>query len=164
MKILEATENHIFIIQSLSKVVWPETFRDILSEEQIAYMMDMMYSTSALQTQMREQNHNYLILQDNDEYTGYLSYEVNYKNTGLTKVHKIYVLPSAQGKGYGRFLIEAAEKIASVNQSTGLSLNVNRFNKAIDFYKRIGFEIVSHEDIDIGNGFLMQDYVMNKQL
>lgn len=164
MRIIEATEDHIFIIQSLTKVVWPETFKSILSGEQIAYMMDMMYSTPALHSQMREQNHHYILLEDNGEYMGFLSYEVNYKNVPVTKVHKIYVLPSGQGKGYGRLLIEAARDIALKNQTKELSLNVNRENKAIDFYKRVGFEIVRQEDIDIGDGFLMQDYVMNKKI
>lgn len=164
MNIIEATKDHIFVIQSLAKVVWPVTFRSILSEEQIVYMMDMMYSTSSLEKQMGEQNHHYLILENEGEYVGFLSYETDYKGSNITKVHKIYVLPSAQGKGYGRILLDAARDIASNNNNRELSLNVNRWNKAIDFYQRMGFEIVMEEDIDIGDGFLMQDYVMNNKI
>ena len=160
----EATKEHTFIIQALSDKIWPHTFQNILTQEQITFMMDMMYSTSSLKKQMDELNHHYLLVKDAGEYVGYTSYELNYKGASITKIHKIYVLPSLQGKGVGRFLIETIGDIARKNDNNELSLNVNRFNKAIDFYKRIGFDVVSNEDIDIGNGFLMEDFVLNKKL
>lgn len=163
MKIIEASRDQIFIIKSLSDRIWPHTFKEILTGEQIAYMMDMMYSQTALEKQMQE-GHRYLLVEENGEYLGYLSYQVNYKSPGITKVHKIYVLPSLQGKGVGRFFIDTVGEIAKKNGNTELSLNVNRFNKALDFYKKMGFEIMYSEDNDIGNGFLMEDYVMNKKL
>lgn len=163
MHTVEATREEIFIIKSLSGRIWPATFRDILSQEQIGYMMEMMYSKASLEKQMDE-GHHFLLIKDGDEYLGYLSYELNYKGSDTTKVHKIYVLPSLQGKGLGRYFIEAVEKIALANNNTQLSLNVNRYNKAIDFYKKVGFEIAGREDIDIGDGFLMEDYIMNKKI
>lgn len=163
MKIVEASTEHIFIIQSLSDRIWPQTFGNILTQDQIAYMMDMMYSKPALEKQM-ENGHHYLLVEEDGEYLGYLSYELNYKKSDITKIHKIYILPSLQGKGIGRFFIDATAKIAGKNNNAELSLNVNRFNKAIDFYQRMGFDVVSREDIDIGNGFLMEDYVMNKKI
>jgi GNAT superfamily N-acetyltransferase len=161
---IEATKEHLFIIQALSDKIWPQTFQDILSKQQIEYMMDMMYSTSSLEKQMDELNHHYLLVDDAGEYVGYTSYELNYKGTATTKIHKIYILPSLQGKGIGRFLIDTIGEIARNNNNNALSLNVNRFNKALDFYKRIGFDIVDREDINIGNGFLMEDFVLNKKL
>ncbi|SBW10242.1 conserved hypothetical protein [uncultured Dysgonomonas sp.] len=164
MQIVEATTDHIYNIQVLSNVIWPATFSNILSQEQISYMMDMMYSTSSLEKQMNELHHHYLLAEEDGEYLGYLSYELNYKGTPITKIHKIYVLPSVQGKGVGRLFIDAVSKLALKNNNTLLSLNVNRYNKAIDFYKRMGFDFFTSENIDIGNGFLMEDYVMNKDL
>ncbi|MBN9301964.1 MULTISPECIES: GNAT family N-acetyltransferase [Dysgonomonas] len=164
MQIVEATTDHIYNIQVLSNVIWPATFSNILSQEQISYMMDMMYSTSSLEKQMNELNHHYLLAEEDGEYLGYLSYELNYKGTPITKIHKIYVLPSIQGKGVGRLFIDAVSKLALKNNNTLLSLNVNRYNRAIDFYKRMGFDFFTSENIDIGNGFLMEDYVMNKDL
>ena len=163
MNIIETSKNHIFIIRALANEIWPHTFQDILSKEQIAYMMDMMYSQSSLEKQMDE-SHHYLLAEEDGEYLGYVSYELNYKNSGITKIHKIYVLPSLQGKGVGRFFINAVAEIARSNNSHGLSLNVNRYNKAIEFYQRMGFEYYMTEDIDIGNGFVMEDYIMNKKL
>lgn len=165
MNLIEATKDHIWVIQTLSGEAWPHTFKDLLSPEQIAYMMDMMYSTPALEKQMDELGHHYILAKEGDEYLGYLSYEVDYKSKPWTKIHKIYVLPSAQGKGVGRVLIEKAKEIALANNNLELSLNVNRDNeKAIRFYKHMGFEIILSEDIDIGSGFLMTDHVLNKKL
>lgn len=164
MQIVEATTDHIYNIQVLSNVIWPATFSNILSQEQISYMMDMMYSTSSLEKQINELSHHYLLAEEDGEYLGYLSYELNYKGTPITKIHKIYVLPSIQGKGVGRLFIDAVSKLALKNNNRLLSLNVNRYNRAIDFYKRMGFDFFASENIEIGNGFLMEDYVMNKDL
>lgn len=164
MQIVEATTDHIYNIQVLSNVIWPATFSNILSQEQISYMMDMMYSTSSLEKQINELDHHYLLAEEDGEYLGYLSYELNYKGTPITKIHKIYVLPSIQGKGVGRLFIDAVSKLALKNNNTLLSLNVNRYNRAIDFYKRMGFDFFASENIEIGNGFLMEDFVMNKDL
>jgi len=164
MNIIEATKEHIFIIRSLSDQIWPNTFREMLSEDQIAYMMNMMYSQDSLEKQM-ENSQQYLIAEENGEYMGYVAYELNYQNSSITKVHKIYILPSLQGKGIGHFFIDTAAKIARDNNNTELSLNVNRDNaKAIHFYEHMGFSIVKREDNEIGCGYLMTDYVMNKKL
>lgn len=164
MRIVEATTDHIYNIQVLSDIIWPVTFKEILSQEQIVYMMDMMYSTASLEKQINELNHHYLLAEEDGEYLGFISYEVNYKGVPTTKVHKIYVLPSTQGKGVGRFFIDTVSKIAKENNNTTLSLNVNRNNKAINFYKKMGFDFHATENIDIGNGFVMEDYIMNKEL
>lgn len=164
MKAVEATIEDIHIIQSLAEVIWPHTFKNMLSKDQIAYMMNMMYSTESLISQLNEGCH-FLLVKDGDEYIGYVSYENNYNNTSWTKVHKIYLLPSIQGTGIGHKLIDSVSHIALQNNNSELSLNVNRDNlKAINFYNRMGFEVIHSEDNDIGCGYLMTDYVMNKKL
>ena len=94
----------------------------------------------------------------------FVSCENNYQNNKVTRLHKIYILPEAQGKGVGKVLIEKVIAIAKENQSEVISLNVNKFNQAVSFYKKIGFEIASEEDLDIGNGYLMEDYKMELKL
>lgn len=79
---------------------------------------------------------------------------------GMTKLHKIYVLPEAQGKGIGKALMEEVIAKAKNKGQLALSLNVNRENKAVAYYKSLGFKIIKTEDILIGNGFFMNDYVM----
>jgi ribosomal protein S18 acetylase RimI-like enzyme len=70
------------------------------------------------------------------------------------------VLPTTQGKGVGKHLLELTSEIALEAKNTTLTLNVNRYNKAIEFYKKIGFEIIGQENIDVGQGFLMEDYIL----
>ena len=80
------------------------------------------------------------------------------------KIHKLYVLPDIQGLGVGRKFLVLAEKIAREKGLNEITLNVNRFNKAVGFYQRMGFKIEKEEDIEIGNGYLMEDYVMTLPL
>ncbi len=170
--IREADLEDIKIIQSIARITWPIAFREILSESQISYMLEMMYSNRALTEQIDLLRHRYLLAYEEKKkpecpsglYTGYLSYELNYNNVNKTKIHKIYILPQYQGCGYGKALIQEVKKIALSNGNLSLTLNVNRNNNAIDFYKSLGFKITAEEDIDIGNGFLMEDYKMEMSL
>lgn len=164
LRVITTTTKDIPIIQELSKIVWPITFASILSQDQIAYMMEMMYSTEALIKQMEEDDHHYILIKDEDEkFLGYLSFQ-HFAETSYTKIHKIYILPDQQGKGVGKTLINYVISEALKQNSKALKLNVNRYNKALGFYERIGFSIAQTEDINIGNGFLMEDYVMSMPL
>lgn len=164
LDIYTATSSDFPIIQEIAYVTWPHTFRDILSKEQISYMIEMMYSTAALTEQTMQKKHQYLIVKDETKNLGYASYELDYKGLSITKIHKIYILPEAQGKGVGKLLMNTITTVAKENRNTSLSLNVNRDNAAFDFYRNIGFEKVGEENIDIGDGFLMEDFIMNKKL
>ena len=93
---------------------------------------------------------------------GFASFEWNYDNQKQTKIHKIYILPSAQGKGVGKALIDYIASEARKQGSLTLCLNVNRFNKAITFYEKMGFSIISEVNIELEYGYLMEDYVMER--
>lgn len=162
--VVKATIEDIPTIREIAHITWYPTFREILSQEQIEYMLEIMYSEKALKEQIEVKNHQFFLAKEGYEALGYLSVEVNYNQKPVTKIHKIYVLPNQQGKGIGKILMQKAEQVAVENQNTTLSLNVNRFNKALKFYESIGFSIAKTEDIDIGNGYLMEDFVMEKNL
>jgi len=164
--ITEATEQDLPIIRAIAYQTWPSTFGEILSPAQIDYMLNMMYSLDSLTAQIRDKNHVFLLAQeaDSNEYLGFISYEFDYRNESKTKIHKIYLLPASQGKGVGRLLIDKVETLAIERANSSLSLNVNKYNKAIQFYERMGFATVDTETIDIGEGFLMDDYIMEKPL
>jgi len=104
------------------------------------------------------------LLKEDDAALGFASYEHNYLDKNVTRLHKLYMLPESQGKGAGKMLIETIEKLAKENGSAAVSLNVNKFNNAFSFYKKAGYEVVGEEDIEIGRGYLMEDYKMEKQL
>ncbi|RQO66396.1 GNAT family N-acetyltransferase [Pedobacter sp. KBW06] len=164
LHIYNATSSDFPIIQEIAHLTWPDTFGAILSKEQISYMLEMMYSTDSLTEQTSKKGHQFLLVKDETKNLGYASYELNYKGLSKTKIHKIYILPEAQGKGVGKLLMNSITDIARKNQDTILSLNVNRDNAAFDFYKKIGFEKTGEENIDIGDGFLMEDFIMDKKL
>jgi len=163
-QITEATKQGYTLIQQIAHQTWPHTFGNILSKEQIAYMLEMMYSIPALTEQIEEKGYIFLLAQDKEKYLGFAGYELNYQSLAKTKLHKIYILPEAQGKGVGKLLINHVAEMAVQNQNEVLSLNVNRNNPAINFYEKLGFTKVAEEDIPIGQGFLMEDYVMEKPL
>ncbi len=159
--IQEASPADITLIRELTFKVWPQTYSNIISKEQIDYMLDMMYSEQSLIRQMKEQ-HEFIIVNDGAEPVGFASFSL--QSPGVYKLHKIYMLPSMQGKGAGRFVINEILKAIQRKGGQALQLNVNRNNKAVDFYRKNGFEIIREEDIDIGNGYFMNDYVMEKKL
>lgn len=148
-------------IQQVAQITWPPTFGKILSSEQIIYMLEMMYSSTALSHQMNT-GQTFLLALEENHVLGYASYEFDYKGESKTKIHKIYVLPDTQGKGVGRQLIEEVGLLAKEQGQIALSLNVNRFNRALTFYEHLGFVTVGEEDIAIGQGYLMEDYILEK--
>ncbi len=157
----KATDEDILLIKELVVQVWPQTYANILSAEQIEYMMDMMYSEAALHQQMQD-NHQFLIVYNSGIPIGFASYsEVE---PTVYKLHKIYLLPLQQGRGSGRIVIEEILKDITPKGATSLILNVNRNNLAKSFYEKLGFEVIKIEDVPIGNGFFMNDYIMEKKI
>ena len=153
------TKNQLPIIKDLAYTIWPIAYGEILSKEQLNYMLDNFYSVDNLSNQMDSGQVFELLLEDKNV-IGYLGYEFNCKETGLLKIHKIYLLPEMQGKGFGKFMIDEVFKIAKSNNQKGVFLNVNKYNKAKFFYEKLGFVISKEEVIDIGNDYVMDDYVM----
>ena len=163
MKITEATKEQLPIIRDLAYKIWPSAYGEILSQEQLTYMLDKFYSLEALSEQLEERHHVFIVIKEKETFVGFASYEKNIEEH-KTKIHKIYVLPSIQGKGFGVQLINEIENRAKAANNDTLFLNVNRFNKAQYFYKKLGFEIAYEEDIEIGKGYLMEDFVMEKKI
>lgn len=159
-----ASSNDYKTIQEIAHQTWPETYGEILSKEQLEFMLDAFYSIATLNDNVLSKGHHFLLAKEEDVVLGFASYEHNYQKNNKTRIHKIYVLPKTQGKGVGNILISHIEKLARENQSTALSLNVNRFNNAYTFYRKKGFVVIEEVNIEIGHGYLMEDYVMEKAL
>ena len=159
MNIIKANKNQLIEIHKLSHKIWPIAYKDVISKGQIEYMLDMMYSVASLENQFENKN-IFLLVKENDNYVGYASYEINIENTSKTKLHKLYVLPETQGKGYGKSLITVIKEEAIKNKNSSIFLNVNKNNRAKDFYLNYGFEIAEEKVLDIGNGYVMDDYIM----
>ncbi|MBR3950707.1 MAG: GNAT family N-acetyltransferase [Bacteroidaceae bacterium] len=161
----EAAIQDIPLIRTLADGVWQETYAAILSPQQIDYMFDMMYSTESLTAQMRDKHHQFLIINRNAEPCAYISIEP--LGNGRYNFQKIYARSEVHGCGVGRYMIEQGIdwilRREVDNHSVSdivVELFVNRANQAVDFYRHMGFEIVDTRDHDIGNGFFMNDYIM----
>lgn len=161
LTIRNADRSDIFLIRTLAKQIWPATYKKILSASQIRYMMKLIYSEEALRKQM-ETGHQFIIIYNNAIPVGFASFsEVE---PCIFKLQKIYLLPNQQGRGTGKFTIQQVISEVQPRGAKALRLNVNRHNKAKSFYEKLGFVVLHEEKIDIGNGYFMDDYVMEKKL
>lgn len=177
IKLRTATPDDISAIIALQTQIWEPTYRTILSSEQIQYMFDQIYSTESLTRQMTTQGHVFIVAEtspdETTELVGFASFSLTKRKTGpldgytsvghVYKLHKIYVSLPTQGTGAGRQLLSEVELRCWQHGGSELVLNVNRFNKARDFYERLGFRVVREEDIAIGP-YWMNDFVMAKEL
>ena len=159
MKLTALKIEQLPIVIDLTKKIWPVAYGEILSKAQLDYMIDKFYNETALRELIQKGHVFYLAQDDNDNYVGFVSYEIN-SEPSKTKIHKIYVLPETQGTGLGRQFFELVKEKALEKNQNAIFLNVNKYNKAIHFYNKLGFTKVKDEVIDIGNGYVMDDYVM----
>jgi len=159
----KAKEKDIEVIQEIANNTWYDTYGSIIGDAQIEYMLGKMYSKGTLLGQLQE-GHTFLIAEQNDKDLGFAGFSLDNPEQHIYKLHKLYVLPSAHGKGIGKLLMNEVVNIAKNAGGLSLELNVNRNNKAADFYRYAGFKIKETVDIDIGDGFFMNDYVMEKPL
>jgi len=156
-----ADQDDINTIGFLAQQIWPPTYGEILSAEQLQYMLNLIYSPAALRQQMRD--HQFLILEEDDEPIGFASWSPA-TDPSVYKLHKLYVLTGRQGKGLGKTILDFITGDIVPQGARTLHVNVNRHNKAKQFYEKMGFTVIGEEDIDIGNNYFMNDYVMERPL
>ena len=159
MKIVLCKIEQLNVVIDLTKKIWPVAYGEILSKAQLDYMIDKFYNETALRELIQKGHVFYVAQDDNGKDVGFVSYEIN-SEPNKTKIHKIYVLPETQGAGLGRQFFELVKEKVIENNQKAVFLNVNKYNKALFFYEKLGFTIVKDEVIDIGNGYVMDDYVM----
>jgi GNAT superfamily N-acetyltransferase len=173
IKITLAGLSNRSFIRSVSERTWPSTYGHIISQEQIDFMLDWMYSDESLEKQMDSGCVFYIasIKKENEQWedVGFCSVSPEEEENNSTekvegskahKLNKLYVLPSAQGTGAGKALLVKAIEFAKAAGSSSLFLQVNKQNDAYTFYLKHGFVKEQEFKFDIGNGFFMDDYVM----
>jgi GNAT superfamily N-acetyltransferase len=163
MNIREATITDVPVIIEIAEQTWWPTYGPILSDDQISYMLGVLYSVDKISSQLSTGEQTYVVLTEGEQVLAFAAYSPREEDPEIYKLHKLYCLPKTQGKGYGKILIdEVSKRVLSAGKHI-LDLNVNRYNKAKSFYEKMGFAIVYEEDIPIGL-YWMNDYVMRKEL
>lgn len=152
------------IIRNIACNTWPTAYGTILSKSQLEYMLQKMYSIEELERQLSGDSFFYIAESVEQNAIGFAAFSLRDQDTGTYHLHKLYVLPAFQKHHCGKILLEQVIKTVQEMKGQRLSLNVNRYNKARFFYEKMGFNIIREEDIDIGSGYFMNDFVMEKKL
>lgn len=153
-----ATLEDIPLIQEIAEEAWRPTYGHILTEEQTLYMIPMMYASEVLQKQIEI----FSLLELEGKAIGYCAFEKTSETDG--KLHKLYLRPSVKQRGAGSFIIEQISHEARLMGLSSIYLNVNKHNSAVEFYLKKGFIKDREMILDIGNGYVMDDYVMRLML
>jgi GNAT superfamily N-acetyltransferase len=158
-----ASIEDIPVIVKIAYDTWFVTYQDVISQAQIEYMFGEMYTPESIYKQMDFYKHAFLILYQADMPIGFASYGKLEEPINTFKLHKLYLLPSQQNKGFGRILLNEVEKKAADLAANHLQLNVNRKNPALSFYEKLGYEIIETVDIPFAE-FWLNDYVLTKKI
>ena len=163
LTILKADSQHIPEIVHIAYDTWFPTYKNMISQKQIDFMFGEMYTPEAIYKQMDFLGHQFYIAYDNQEAVGFASVsEMIHETEPTYKIHKLYFLPSAQGKGCGKEMLNYLEN-EYVEKATFLILNVNINNPAYQFYLKMNYVVRERIDIPFGE-FMLNDYVMEKKL
>ena len=161
MKIRKAILSDIPVIKEIAEKAWRPTYDHILTEQQTLYMLDLMYNSLTLENQIKV-NIEFFMVDLAHETVCYLAVETI--NEQIVKLHKLYLDPTQKQKGFGRKIIQFIKDWTLKNQRNNIILNVNKNNSAVQFYQKVGFTILEEMILDIGEGYVMDDYIMQLHL
>ena len=158
MELIRAENDNIEKLTQLASEIWHEYWPCLLSDEQIAYMVEKFQSSRAIKEQIKNDNYTYYFIVSEGEIAGYAG--ISDKKDYLF-LSKLYIKKDFRHKGLGRLVIENLKQM----NFPKIQLTVNKYNKnTIDAYLKYGFKIVDSVISDIGCGFVMDDYIMELPL
>lgn len=154
-------ESEIEVVVNLANEIWNEHFTPIIGKAQVDYMLEKFQSRKAISEQI-ENGFLYYLVRINKNSIGYIGI---YPKQDELFLSKIYIRSSKRGKGYGRKAIQFLEKLAQEKGLRKITLTVNKNNTdTIKAYEEFGFKNLGSVVQDIGNGFIMDDYGMEKTI
>lgn len=156
LKLQEAGLNDLETISRLASEIWNAHYIPIIGKQQVDYMLERMYSKENLSEQLLTKKHTFYLILVNATVSGFIS--VNQEKAGEWFLNKFYILAGESAKGLGTKALEALRDLVGAKKIT---LTVNRKNfKSINFYFKNNFRILQVADFDIGEGYVMNDFVM----
>ena len=148
------------LIETLAKEIWMQHYLPIIGIEQIDYMLDKFQSESAISHDI-ECGYTYLIACFDGTPCGYSSI----KNDDGVFLSKFYVMKAYRGKGVGKSMMNAIAAYAAEHNAGRIWLTCNKHNSAsLGIYEKLGFKAIDSIVTDIGGGFVMDDYVLEKDI
>ena len=156
------TKEDIILLAKKADIVWHEYFKSILSSEQIDYMVEKFQSYDAIKNQMTNENYIYYFLEDNNILIGYFGVSIKENSLFLSK---LYIRKEMRGCGCGKLAFNKIFQLAQQLGKEKITLTVNKNNiNTIKAYEKWNFKIIDSVVSDIGNGFVMDDFIMEYQL
>lgn len=163
-RLIPITENDFATLARLAETIWRSHYIKIITREQIEYMLAGRYVPEKLRAYLGSDRRWLKLLWQGDEAIGYCSYSIT-ENPDEMKLEQLYLLPGLHGQGLGGEMLRHVESQARAKGMKSLMLTVNKHNAgSIAVYRKAGFTVREEARFDIGNGFVMDDYVMSKAL
>lgn len=163
LEIVNATGEDIPTIKDLAERTWRVTYSELLSAEQLSYMLKMIYSEESLKTVMDNNSQQFILLREDGISLGFAAYGPRPEDPSIFKLHKLYLLPETQGRGLGKKMLDEVKRRTVDSGRKILDLNVKRDNPAKSFYEKCGFRVIREEDIPFGP-YMLEDYIMRIEL
>jgi ribosomal protein S18 acetylase RimI-like enzyme len=157
-----ATAAQVAEVARMAHQVWNEHYVPLIGQAQVDYMLAKFQSPEAMQSQI-DSGYGYFQILKSGERIGYASIRHDAAD-GRVFISKLYVLAAYRKCGAGRQALELIERMARERGATHLWLTVNKGNPSVRAYERVGFRIVESLVMDIGGGYVMDDYKMEKEI
>ncbi|MGD1005815.1 MAG: GNAT family N-acetyltransferase [Ignavibacteriaceae bacterium] len=155
------TESQADVVEALAVEIWNEHYTPIIGKQQVSYMLEKFQSKEAMKEQIKN-GYTYYLVEEGGCNIGYIGIELKKDELFLSK---LYIKSSERGKGYGKKAVQFLEDLARGKKLNKISLTVNKNNvKSIAVYEKIGFKNLGSIIMDIGGGFVMDDYKMEKRI
>jgi len=156
LNFVKATTSDIDTIRLLAHEIWTTSYREMLSSEQMEYMLNWMYSEDTIKSEILGNVHWEIVEEDNKP-IGYIALT---PEEDILKLNKLYILSTIQGKGIGQLALNHVISYGKENGFKQVYLTVNQRNfRAIKAYEKAGFIRTDYKVFDIGGGFIMDDYI-----
>lgn len=168
-------DDEIRLLANLAKNIWEEYWPSLLNDAQIAYMVEKFQSYEAIKRQIEDEKYTYKIISINGENAGYFGISPKDKRVWECAddkigfeylfLSKLYLKKEFRSKGFGCKAFEAIKEIARKAGLKFIYLTVNKYNtNSVKAYEKWGFETVETAVTNIGQGFIMDDYIMRYEL
>jgi RimJ/RimL family protein N-acetyltransferase len=150
------------ILEELAETIWREHYTPIIGSKQVDYMLDKFQSAAAMRQQIDQQGYHYFAIYSADQMIGYFAVQ---PREAVLFLSKLYLKAEQRGRGLAKQALNFIEQFARRYNLSKIELTVNKYNRqAIAAYQQLGFQIMQEAVFDIGAGFIMDDYVMQRRL